>query len=81
MESHWGGLLQNAKGLIIKNPEVAHKFLMPCLAASEATQALREGVSGSLFLRNQVRGYLEFVVSVHKQKLDLKFFKSSATGV
>lgn len=72
VESHGGGLLQNAKSLIIRVLRL-HRL---CLAASKAMQALREGISGSLFLCKQVRGYLEFLVGVHKQKLDVQFFKS-----
>lgn len=52
-----------------------------CLVATEGMQALKEGISGSLFLSRQLRGYLEFLVGVHKEELDLEFFKSLQSTV
>ena len=56
------GTLQNAKDVIVTSPEISDEgSSATCLATSEATQTLRDVISGSLFLRNQVRGHLFYL--------------------
>lgn len=55
-------MLQSAKDPIITSPEISDKgSSATCLAASEAMHALRDAISGSLFLHNYLRGHLFYL--------------------